>query len=155
MEALTEFFVQWGYVGLFLGSFLAGSLIPFSSEVLLIACVGPLELDPLICLLVALAGNVSGGMSCYWVGHLGNMRLIKRYARVTPEKLSRAEAFVQNGWGAWMAFFAFIPILGTAIAVAMGYLRANLTITFIAMTSGKFLRYAIVIWGTYWFASLF
>jgi membrane protein YqaA with SNARE-associated domain len=44
-----------------------------------------------------------------------------------------------------MAFFAFIPILGTAISVALGYMRANKLIVVIAMTIGKALRYAVLI----------
>ena len=62
LDALIHFFTQWGYLGLFLGSFLAGSIVPFSSEALVIACVGPLHMSPVTSLCVALAGNVSGGM---------------------------------------------------------------------------------------------
>ena len=58
MDAFVDFFAQWGYAGLFVGSFIAGSVIPLSSEALLVMCVGPLHLDPWICLLWALAGNV-------------------------------------------------------------------------------------------------
>ena len=147
MEAFVDFFVQWGYLGLFLGSFLAGSLVPFSSEALLVVCVGPLDLNPLWCLVVAVLGNVSGGMTCYWFGHLGNMEWIKRYTHVKEDQLEKAKRWVQGSWGAWISFFVFIPLLGTAIIVALGYLRANLPITFIGMTTGKILRYAAIIWG--------
>ena len=47
LDALIHFFTQWGYLGLFLGSFLAGSIVPFSSEALVIACVGPLHMTRL------------------------------------------------------------------------------------------------------------
>ena len=47
-----------------------------------------------------------------------------------------------------MAFFAFIPLLGSAITVALGYMHANRGITVLAMTLGKVIRYAIIIWGT-------
>ena len=42
MDAILQFLIDWGYVGLFIGSFVAGSVIPFSSEAVLLACVGPL-----------------------------------------------------------------------------------------------------------------
>ena len=80
LDTLIQFFAQWGYLGLFLGSFLAGSIVPFSSEALVIACVGPLHMDPVISLFVALAGNVSGGMTCYYIGHLGKIEWIEKYA---------------------------------------------------------------------------
>ena len=79
MDAFVDFFVQWGYWGLFVGSFIAGSVIPLSSEAILVVCVGPLHLDPWICLWAALAGNVAGGMTCYWMGHLGKMEWIEKY----------------------------------------------------------------------------
>lgn len=119
MDAILQFLIDWGYWGLFLGSFIAGSVLPFSSEAVLAACVGPLGLDPVISITAATAGNVAGGMTCYWMGHLGNMEWIEKYFHVKKEKMDRAERFV-HGRGAWMAFFAFIPILGSAISIVLG-----------------------------------
>jgi Predicted membrane protein len=62
------------------------------------------------------------------------------------EKMDRAERFV-HGRGAWMAFFAFIPILGSAISIVLGMMRANIWIVILAMTIGKILRYALLVWG--------
>lgn len=153
MDAIIQFLIDWGYWGLFIGSFVAGSVLPFSSEAVLVACVGALGLDPVICILAATAGNVSGGMTCYWMGHLGNMEWIEKYFHVSKEKLDRAERFVQ-GRGALMAFFAFIPILGTAISIVLGMMRANIWIVLIAMAVGKILRYALLAWGVVEAASL-
>ena len=146
MDAIIQFLIDWGDWGLFLGSFIAGSVVPFSSEAVLVACVGPLGLDPTVCTLAATAGNVTGGMTCYWMGHLGNMVWIEKYFHVKKEKLDRAERFVK-GRGAWMAFFAFIPLLGTAISIVLGMMRANIWIVFLSMTIGKILRYALLVWG--------
>ena len=154
LETLIHFFTQWGYFGLFLGSFLAGSIVPFSSEALVVACVGPLHMDPVTSLFVALAGNVSGGMTCYYIGHLGEIACIEKYARVSEEKLNRALHFMKNR-GAWMGFFAFVPMLGTAISVALGYVRSNPWIVLLTMTIGKFLRYAAIIWGSLKLINLF
>lgn len=46
MDAILQFLIDWGYWGLFLGSFIAGSVLPFSSEAVLAACVGPVGLRP-------------------------------------------------------------------------------------------------------------
>jgi membrane protein YqaA with SNARE-associated domain len=46
-----------------------------------------------------------------------------------------------------MAFFAFIPILGSAISIVLGMMRANIWIVILAMTIGKILRYALLVWG--------
>ena len=145
MEAVTQFFIDWGYLGLFLSAFIAGSILPFSSEAVMIVLTR-MGLDPVWCVVAATAGNTLGGMTCYWMGHLGNMEWIEKYFHVKKEKMDRAERFV-HGRGAWMAFFAFIPILGSAISIVLGMMRANIWIVILAMTIGKILRYALLVWG--------
>ena len=81
IASLTQFFTDWGYVGLFLSAFVAGSILPFSSEVVLVILVR-MGLDPLLCLFAAASGNTLGGMTCYWIGHLGKRDWITRYLRV-------------------------------------------------------------------------
>lgn len=154
MDAFVQFFVDWGYWGMFLSAFIAGSVIPLSSEAVLVALIGVLHLDPWLLLVSATAGNVSGGMTCYWMGTLGNMEWIERYAHVSHEKLERAERFI-GGRGAWVAFFAFIPVLGSALTVALGMMRANIPITILAMTIGKAIRYGVLIAGTIGLAAIF
>ena len=46
-----------------------------------------------------------------------------------------------------MGFFAFLPVLGSAITILLGLMRANVAITFIAITLGKIFRYIILIYG--------
>ena len=127
MDAILQFLIDWGYVGMFLSALIAGTVVPFSSEAVLIACI-TMGLNPIICVLAATAGNMVGGMTCYWLGTLGNMKWIEKYFGVSRKKLDRAERFVQ-GRGAWMAFFMFIPFLGEAIGVVLGLMHANIWIT--------------------------
>ena len=42
---------------------------------------------------------------------------------------------------------AFLPVLGSAITIALGLMRSNVIITFIAITLGKLFRYIILIYG--------
>ena len=46
-----------------------------------------------------------------------------------------------------MAFFAFIPIVGTVIVVALGFLRSNFLVVLVSMSIGKVLRYLLVIYA--------
>lgn len=50
-----------------------------------------------------------------------------------------------NGRSGFMAFFAFLPIIGSVIAVALGFLRSNIWVVSISMLAGKMLRYILVI----------
>ena len=56
MEAISQFFVDWGYIGLFLSALVAGSILPFSSEAVLAVLV-QMGADPVICLVSASVGN--------------------------------------------------------------------------------------------------
>ena len=118
IASLTQFFTDWGYVGLFLSAFVAGSILPFSSEVVLVILVR-MGLDPLLCLFAAASGNTLGGMTCYWIGHLGKRDWITRYLRVEPAKIDRVSRFLE-GKGALFAFFTFLPYVGEAVAIVLG-----------------------------------
>ena len=142
MDAILQFLIDWGYVGMFLSALIAGTVVPFSSEAVLVALIS-MGLNPIGCVLAATAGNMIGGMTCYWLGSLGNMLWIEKYFGVNKEKLERAERFVK-GRGAWMAFFMFIPFLGEAIGVVLGLMHANAWITAIAMFLGKSIRYIVI-----------
>ena len=91
-------------------------------------------------------GNVAGGMFNYGVGRLGKLEWIEKYLHVKKEDLDKAHRFLA-GHGAWMGFFAFLPVLGSAITIALGLMRSNVVITFIAITIGKLFRYVVLIYG--------
>ena len=143
MDAVVEFFIEWGYLGLFLSALIAGSILPFSSEVVLTVLV-QMGLDPLYCLLWATLGNTIGGMICYGLGYLGNMQWIERWLGVEKEKLDKAERFVRK-YGAWMGLFSVLPWIGEAIVVVLGLMRSNIYYTTLAMAAGKAVRYALII----------
>jgi membrane protein YqaA with SNARE-associated domain len=54
-----------------------------------------------------------------------------------------------------MGFFGFLPAVGDAILVALGFMRANVPLVMSTMTLGKFLRYLLIAFGTEGVISLF
>jgi membrane protein YqaA with SNARE-associated domain len=146
MDSLIQFLIQWGYLGIFITAFLSGSILPLASEAILVSYVYS-GLEAIPCIIVATIGNTLGGITCYYIGYLGKMDWIEKYLRIDHKDLEKAHHFVE-GRGAWMAFFAFIPVIGDIILVLLGILRSNTWIVIVAMTIGKFIRYLIVAWGT-------
>lgn len=145
MDAFINFLIDWGYLGLFLSSFLAGSIVPFSSEAVLAALVHPsINLSPALCVIAASTGNLLGSLTCYWLGHLGKMEWLEKYFHMKKEKVVKMQNFL-NGKSALMAFFVFLPVVGTVIIVALGFLRSNLWVVTISMLAGKVLRYVVVV----------
>ncbi len=135
----------YGYWGMFIASLLAGSVLPFSSEAVMVGLMAA-GLNPWELALYGTIGNVIGSMLNYWVGHMGKTEWFERYLNIKPKNIERAERFMA-GRGAMMGFFAFIPVIGSAITVLLGLMRANLLITFIMVTLGKIFRYIILIYG--------
>ena len=128
-----------------IASFIAGSVFPWSSEAIMIGLLAA-GLDPEGLIIYGTIGNVLGSMFNYWIGSFGRIDWIEKYLHVKKESLDRAERFM-NGHGAWIGFFAFLPLLGSAIAILLGLMRANIPITVISMTLGKLLRYIILVYG--------
>ncbi len=145
MDAITAFLTGYGYWGMLAAAFLAGSFFPFSSEAIMLGLLAA-GLQPWPLIVYGTIGNVLGSVFNYCVGCLGRTEWIEKYLHVKKESLEKAQRFM-SGHGAWMGFFAFLPILGSAITITLGLMRANFLITIISITLGKFLRYAILIGG--------
>ncbi len=145
MDAITDLFLNYGYWGMLVSAFLAGSFFPFSSEAIILAMLA-MGLDPVQLVIYATIGNVAGSMFNYAIGSLGRLDWIERYLHVKKESLDRAQRFMGNH-GAWMGFFSFLPIIGTAICITLGLMRANLPITLISVILGKIFRYVVLVYG--------
>lgn len=143
MDAFIQILTEWGYWGMFVSAFLAGTILPFSSEAVLLACVG-LGLNPVASVLATAAGNALGGLTCYWIGHLSRMEWIEKYFRVDKKQMDRAARFI-HGRGSWIALFSFLPVIGDAILIVLGLMRANVWIVTLSMSIGKLARYAILV----------
>ena len=145
MDALIDILIGYGYWGMFVAAFLAGSFFPFSSEVVMVA-LNAAGLNGWQLIIYGTMGNVLGGIFNYCVGRLGKMEWIEQYLHVKKESLERAERFM-GSHGALMGFFSFLPLLGSAITIVLGLTRANIPLSLISVTLGKFLRYVLLIYG--------
>ncbi len=85
IDSTIQLLIEWGLPGLFISALLAGSIVPFSSELVLVALV-KLGLPPTACLISAALGNTVGGMTCYYMGRLGKISWIEKYFKVKKEK---------------------------------------------------------------------
>jgi len=136
-----EYLIEFGYIGVFLAAFLAATILPFSSEVVLTGVlIAGSAYWP--CMIAATLGNFLGGMTCYWLGMIGKVDWIKKYLRINIDKLLKIQNRLKDK-GAWIGFFAFLPGIGDIIAVGLGFLRINVWWVAFYMFVGKALRYWI------------
>jgi membrane protein YqaA with SNARE-associated domain len=145
MEWIIDFLTGYGYIGMLLAAFLAGSFFPFSSEAVMVGLIAS-GLDPWQLMVYGTIGNILGSCFNYGVGRMGKLEWIEKYLHVKQRDLDKAERFMA-GRGAWMGFFAFLPVLGSAITILLGLMRANMFISLLSISIGKFLRYLALIYG--------
>lgn len=147
-----EAFVEWGYLGLFIASFLGATIIPFSSEVVfsLLVING---YDIKVSILVATIGNWLGGLSSYYLGRLGKWTTLEKYFKLKKKRIFQFKTKIDK-WGSLLALFCWLPVIGDVIAVSLGFFRTNYILVAIWMFIGKILRYVIWALFTYWGASV-
>ena len=144
-----EFLLSYGYMGMLVAAFLAASILPFSSEAVMVGLQAA-GLDPIFLIVYGTIGNVLGSMFNYTIGRLGKMEWIEKYLHVKKEGLDRAHRFMA-GRGAWMGLRSVIPVVGDVITVALGLMRANVVIVVISVTISKLLRYVLLVYGASFF----
>ena len=137
MECLQEL----GYIGLFIGCFLAATVIPFSAEILLIGMLVAGG-DPLTTFLTATSGNSLGSLTSYGIGYLGKWEWIEKWFHVSREKLERQKSKIDR-YGPLLAMLCWLPFIGDVFAIGLGFYRLNFVKCFIFIVLGKALRFGV------------
>lgn len=136
-----EDFLIWGYPGLAVIGFIAGSILPMSSEAALSAALA-LGWPAWPCIAAVLVGNWLGASTNYCLGRLGRMEWIERYLRIRRDRIERTQRFL-HGRGVWLAAVSFLPFLGNVVVVAFGVSRTPFWKVGSLMLVGRFLRYVV------------
>lgn len=129
--------------GLFLAAFLAATLLPAQSELLLAGLHAAGGHSPWALLGVATAGNVLGSAFNWTIGRYVVHFQHRRWFPVKPETLEKATAWYGR-WGAWSLLLAWAPVIGDPLTFAAGILRVNFLLFIVLVTIGKAGRYVAV-----------
>ena len=139
-------YFELGYFGLFAICFLAATILPLTSEAVLLLFLAA-NYDPMTCLIVATVGNTLGGVTNYGLGMLGSAEKIQSKFR-NKISLNGIKHWASK-YGYWLGLLSWTPILGDPLTIALGYFRVKFIPLLLLMTLGKFLRYYVIIffWG--------
>lgn len=120
-------------LSLFIGSFLAATLLPGGSELLLLAILHDKPELLWAAVFSATIGNTLGGLLTFAMGWF------------LPHKQasSRYSAWLQR-YGAPLLLLSWVPIVGDALCLAAGWLRVNVLFALVCLLLGKFLRYVLI-----------
>ena len=138
MEYLTEF----GYFGLLVSAFLAATILPLSSELVLGALLLK-GLSPVALIATATIGNVLGSLVNYALGYWASQEVIKRWLKMTDDDFANAQHRFEK-YGLVTLCFSWVPIIGDPLTVMAGILRVRLIWFLLLVTVGKLGRYIVI-----------
>lgn len=133
----------WGYFSLFITGFIAATLLPASSEVLLLGLAQQGFL-PLGLWLAATCGNTLGSCVNWYLGKELLRFKHKRWFPVSPLQLAKAEQHFKR-YGSWSLLLAWLPIVGDPLTLVAGTLRVRFAWFLLLVTLGKGARYAVLL----------
>lgn len=129
--------LMWQWWGLWFSAFSSATILPGTSDVVLLAFVRANESLWLGALLLATVGNGMGSMVSYGMG------------RLVPDKHQpsvRMRRWIER-YGIWALLMAWLPFVGDGLALAAGWLRLNFWLSSLLLVVGKFARYAVLVAG--------
>jgi membrane protein YqaA with SNARE-associated domain len=140
------------YLGLFLTAFLAATIVPFSSEALLVGMRVSEAFSVGGLLVAASLGNTLGAVVNWGLGRFCLHWRDRRWFPVKPKELDRASAWF-NRYGIWSLLLAWVPVIGDPITLAAGVLRARFLPFLLLVAISKTGRYAVLLGGVDWLTS--
>lgn len=135
-------YIAFGYIGLFVVCFLAATILPLTSEGILLFYL-TLNFDPITCLVIASIGNILGGTTNYGLGLIGHKLSFQQNSNYS-QRFERFNIRIKK-YGASLALFSWVPIIGDPLTIALGFFKVPFIPVLIYMTIAKTLRYAIII----------
>ena len=153
LESLNQFAAwmqSWlsaeaGLWGLFGSAFLSATILPGSSEVVLIALLTAYPSLAWPAFGVALLGNLTGALLTFGMGHAARQGY-QRFQRVRWKLDERQMQRLQR-LGPPALFLSFVPLAGDALVLAAGWLRLDLARSMAWIALGKAARYLLVVLG--------
>ena len=100
-DLIIEFLKDYGYWGMGIMAFLAGTVLPITSEVLLLFFLG-VGLNAVGLVLAATVGNTIGGITCFMIGYLTTKEKVQKFFKVSDRRMKRADILIQK-YGYWTA----------------------------------------------------
>jgi membrane protein YqaA with SNARE-associated domain len=131
------------YVVLFLTALAAATVMPVSSEVLLLALLGA-GLDPVALWLTATLGNTLGAVINWFIGTKISDHAGSRWVPLSSARLERASRWF-NRYGVWTLLLSWLPVIGDALTFIGGIMRVRFALFIVLVAAGKGMRYAVLI----------
>lgn len=134
------------YTTVFGMAFLAATVLPLYSEVVLAAALADPERSRFALWAAATAGNTLGAAVNWLMGRYAAHWRGRKWFPASEAAMDKAESWFQRR-GVWTLLLAWMPVGGDALTVVAGLLRVRFDLFFVLVAIGKGARYAVFIAG--------
>lgn len=134
---------NFGYLGLFLVSYLSATIVPLSAELAVVGMVA-LGYNTVLIVVIASVGSFLGALTNYFVGEKGSDFIFSRYYKIDEASLSRAEKQF-NRYGGIALFFSWLPFVGDLLTVVAGVLHTDMRTFVFWVLLGRIVREIVAV----------
>ncbi|WP_375277856.1 YqaA family protein [Alteromonas australica] len=136
-----------GYVGMCLSAFLAATILPFSSEIVLVTLLSTGANEAYL-LVAASVGNVLGALVNYVLGWRYGETFVLSWLGIKARTFLRAQQMFKQ-WGKWSLLLCWVPIIGDPLTLMGGVLRTQFWFFLSVVACTKTLRYGVIVYYFY------
>ncbi len=133
-------------LSLFLGAFLAATILPFSSEVMLATALNAHIHDKWLLVSIATLGNTMGAVVNWGFGRYLLHWSDRAWFPFSRQQLDNASRRF-NKYGTWSLLFSWVPVIGDPLTFAAGVLNVRFVVFLPLVAVGKATRYILIAWA--------
>ena len=131
------------YITLFISGVTSATLLPGSSEIVLVAMLSQGVGDPMLLVMIATVGNVLGSLINWICGRYLITFMGRWWFPVSQQSYDKGKLWFER-YGLWSLLLAWLPIIGDPLTLLAGTMAVRLRIFIVLVTIGKFARYAFI-----------
>ena len=137
--------ILFSYFQLLIISFLAATILPFSSEVVLTTMYLSNSFETYLLLIFASIGNILGSITNWYLGKKITIFQDRKWFPVSPNQLNRSRKYFQK-YGLWSLLLAWVPVIGDPLTLLAGVLKVRFGIFFLLVSISKISRYVFILY---------
>ena len=131
-----------GLAGLFIAVMLSGSIGPFSSDAIYVAALLSGKFPVWETMVVAISGNWLGLSFTWAMGRFAKWEWVEKLFKVKHETIERQKVKIDR-FGIWLALLAWVPFIGEAMLIALGFYRSKTVPTLLMTLVGVAARFYV------------
>ena len=132
-----------GYLSLFTISFLAATILPFSSELMLASMLSIENYNRTLLITFSSLGNILGSVFNWVLGFYFVKLQNKKWFPFNQEQILKSSQWFEK-YGKWSLLFAWVPIIGDPLTFVAGTMKTKFFIFLILVGIGKISRYLFI-----------